>query len=138
MATKSLRRNFFQRLFGRPATALPGDPGCWTYSDGVVTVDLKRAPELTEPSGALRVEGPELPKRVLVFHGEDGQYYAVCNKCTHGGRRVDPDPAGGSLQCCSIGKSTYNYQGEVVRGPAPNQLPRFNVAVEEDKLIVTL
>lgn len=138
MARRILKRNFFQRLLGRPATPLPGDPGCWRYADGVVTVDLKRAPELAEPSGALRVEGPDVPRRVLVFHGEDGQYYAVCNKCTHGGRRLDPDPAEGSLQCCSVGKTTYNYDGEVLRGPAPNQLHRFSVTVDGDSLRVTL
>jgi nitrite reductase/ring-hydroxylating ferredoxin subunit len=46
---------------------------------------------------------------VLVIQGDDGEYYAFKNRCTHGKRRLDPMPAIQQVQCCSIGKSTFDY-----------------------------
>lgn len=118
MAVKFLNRNFFQRLFGLPATPKPLDPQCWTFSDGKIMIDLKRALELKKHGGALRLEGDGLPMRVLVIRGEDGEFYAFHNRCTHlGHRRLDPVPSTGTVQCCSVNKSTYTYDGSKIYGP---------------------
>ncbi len=138
MAATSTKRKWWQRLLGIAATGLPQDPGCWSYADGQVVVDLSRAPELEPESGALRIEGPNLPKRVLVIHGEDGAYYAFCNKCKHGGRRLDPASDPGALQCCSVGQSKYNLDGEVLSGPAKGTLIRFPLECVEGKLIISI
>ena len=91
MTIKFLNRSFFQRIFGLPATQKPLDPQCWSFSDGKITIDLKRATELKKPGGALRLEGNGLPMRVLVIRGDDGKFHAFHNRCTHmGHRRLDP------------------------------------------------
>jgi hypothetical protein len=36
MIVKFLNRNFFQRIFGQPATPKPLDPHCWSFSDGKI------------------------------------------------------------------------------------------------------
>jgi len=133
-----LKRNFLQRILGISATKTPADEGSWIYVDGKITVDLKRVPEIAEASGAVRLEGKGCPKRVLLFNGEDGQYHAVCNKCSHAGRRVDPDPVTGKLQCCSVNKSTYEYDGGTVHGPAKNHLVPFDVEEQDGTLVITI
>ena len=138
MPTRPLKRNFLQRILGVSATKPPSDEGCWTYVDGKVAVDLKRVPEIAEPSRAVRLEGKGCPKRVLLFHGEDGEYHAVCNKCSHAGRRVDPDPATGKLQCCSVNKSTYECDGKPLHGPAKNHLIPFEVEQQDDTLTIAV
>ena len=103
---------FFKRLFGICNTPLPGDAGCWSYSNNKITIDLKRAPELTLKGSALRLEGRSLPQRFLVVHGNDGEFHAFVNKCAHAGRRIDLVADEEKLMCCSLGKSTYDYSGK--------------------------
>jgi nitrite reductase/ring-hydroxylating ferredoxin subunit len=134
-----LKRNIFQRVFGVPATPLPKDRGCWSYSDGRLTVDLARAPELQEAGGALRCEGGGLPGRVLIVRGEGGEFRAFRNRCTHmGHRRLDPLPGTTMVQCCSVGKSTYHADGAKVYGPAPEPIVTYSTESQGDRLIVTI
>ena len=137
MAIKSLKRSFIQRILGTPATGVPQHSDCWNYEDGKITIDLTKAIELTSPSGALRLEGNNLPVRVLVVYGEDGEYRAYQNRCTHiGHRRLDPVPGTNTVQCCSVNKSTFDSDGQKICGPAPQQIKNFSVEKNEDKLIV--
>lgn len=138
MEVKILKRSFLQRLFGISATKPPADLGCWSYGAGKVLVDLRRAPELSQPGGAIRLEGKNLPERVLVVHGDDGNYYAFRNRCKHMGRRLDPVPATGTVQCCSVSKSTYGYDGGVVYGPAKEAVATFKTEVQDGQLVIIL
>ena len=138
MATKFLKRSIFQRIFGMPATAKPEDPSCWDYSGGKLTINLKKAPELGKPGAALRLEGGNLPARVLIVFGEDGQFHAFRNRCTHlGHRRLDPVPGTNTVQCCSVNKSTYELDGKKVYGPAPKPIITYPIKKDGDKLVVT-
>jgi len=102
-------------------------------------IDLNRAMELRKPGGALRLEGGELPIRVLVIRGDDGKFHAFHNRCTHiGHRRLDPVPGNGTIQCCSVGKSTYTYDGKKVYGLPTGSIKTFKVEAEGDRLTVSL
>jgi len=139
MKVTFLKRGFLQRLFGIPATPRPSDPRSWRFENGRITIDRKRAPELARPGGALRLEGGGLPVRVLVIHGEDGAFHAFQNRCSHiGHRRLDPVPGTHTVQCCSVGRSTYTYDGRKIHGPPTGPVPVYPVAVEEDRLVVSL
>ena len=139
MATKFLQRSIFQRIFGIPATSKPQNKECWNYSNGQVTIFLDKAPELKKPGGAIRLEGRNLPKRLLVALGEDNRYYAFHNRCTHvGHRRLDYVPGAGTVQCCSVNKSTFDMTGAKVFGPAPASVTTFPVEAREGALIITL
>ena len=138
MESTTLRRNIFQRMLGICATNQPSDEGCWTFKDGKIIIDLARAAELARLNGAIRLEAKDLPERVLVTQGEDGQYHAFQNRCTHGKRRLDPMPGAQQLQCCSIGKSIFDYKGKHVSGPAKGDIQTYPVTVDNDKLVITL
>ena len=139
MEVKFLQRNILQRIFGISATSKPANLECWSYSGGKLTVDLKKVPELEKPGGAIRLEGGTLPERVLVVHGENKQYHVFRNRCTHmGHRRLDLVPGTNTVQCCSVGKSTYDFDGKNVYGPAPEPVTTYPASVEGDKLIATI
>jgi len=139
MEIKFLKRNIFQRIFGISATSNPQDPDCWTYSNGKLTVNLKKAPELEKPGGAIRLEGGDLPQRVLVIRGEDNKFHVFQNRCTHmGHRRLDPVPGTSTVQCCSVGKSTYDLEGKNIHGPAPDPINTYPVSLEGNNLIATI
>ena len=133
-----LKRNIFQRILGIPATKPPADEGCWTFSGGTVEIDLSRAPELSKSWGAIRLEKKNLPERILVIRGDDDRYYAFRNQCRHMGRRLDPVPGTHTVQCCSVSKSTYDYEGRVLSGPPKEALDSYPVQVDKGKLTVRL
>jgi nitrite reductase/ring-hydroxylating ferredoxin subunit len=138
METPTLQRNIFQRLFGICATSPPSDEGCWTFEDGKLTIDLTRAPELNDRNGAIRLEKKNLPERVLVVHGNDDSYHAFKNRCAHAKRRMDPIPGTEQIQCCSVGKSTFDYSGMRLSGSAKKDIETYPVTVETDKLIIDI
>ena len=139
MGTGTLRRNIFQRIFGICATKEPLDNDCWTYEDGKVTIDLSRVPELTIHNGAIRLEKKNnLPERLLIFKSDDGQYHAIRNQCAHAKRRLDPIPGTQQVQCCSVGKSIFDYEGKVISGMAGGDVRTYPVALEADKLVITI
>ena len=138
METEALRRNIFQRLLGICATKQPVNEDCWVFENGRIIVSLARAPELAGRGGAMRLEKKNLPERVLVVHGDDGEYYAFRNRCAHAKRRLDPLPGSQRVQCCSVGKSTFDYEGKRVSGPAKKSIDSYAVSVEGDKLVITL
>ena len=139
MEIKFLKRSFFQRLLGISATDKPKVDSCWNYTNGKLTIDLSKASELNAPGGAARFEGNNLPVRVLVVCGDDGEYRAFHNRCTHlGHRRLDPVPGTNTVQCCSINKSTYDVDGKKIFGPMPHPITPYPVEKSQDKLIVSI
>lgn len=138
METQTLRRNLFQRLFGICATRQPADPGAWGVEAGRVMLDLDRLPELADQDRSIRLEKGGLPDRILVVHGNDGRYHAFRNRCRHAGRRLDPVPGTARVQCCSIGRSTYDYTGKVISGPAKVPLDTLPVHREGNRLFIEL
>ncbi len=128
----------FSRLFGICRTKPPADPGCWTLSDGRLELDLARTPELSARAGAVRLEGGGLPVRVLVFRGEDDALYAFVNVCPHARRRLDPVPDASTVECCSVGRSRFDYEGQRLSGMAKDPVTPLEVTEEEDKVVVAL
>ncbi|UCG51354.1 MAG: Rieske 2Fe-2S domain-containing protein [Candidatus Latescibacterota bacterium] len=138
MESQGIKRNIFQRILGIPATDLPRDAHSWAFSNGRIVLDLERVPELKKPGGAVRLEKKGLPERVLVIHDGEGVFHAFRNRCGHGGRRLDPVPGDPSLQCCSVGKSTYDHAGTVLSGPANSPIAVYRVDAEGAKLTIHL
>jgi nitrite reductase/ring-hydroxylating ferredoxin subunit len=94
--------------------------------------------ELQIPGSGVRLEGEGLDPRLLVFHGDDGQYHAVANRCTHMGRRIDTIAGGSVIQCCSVSKSTFTYDGQPVGGAAKTALKTYAITTDQDTLTITL
>ena len=135
---KNLKRGFFNRLLGKPATGEPQNHECWRYEENKIIIDLSKTQELSEPGGAVRFEDKNIPHRVVVIHGDDSKFHAFHNKCRHAGRRIDPVPGALTMQCCSVNKVIYDYNGEVLKGPAKEPLKVFPVEVNENDLIITI
>ena len=130
--------SFWKRLFGICRTQPPADAACWRLEAGDVDLDLARAPELAAPGGAVRLEGGGLPERVLVVHGSDGGYHAFANRCTHGKRRLDPEPGQPRVRCCSVGRSLFDYEGRKLEGAAEGPLTVYRVVHEDGRLRIEL
>lgn len=128
----------FQRLLGICQTKAPADPSCWSVTGTTLTVDLQKATELAAAGAAIRIDGQGLTKRVLVFKGDDNQYHALVNHCGHGGRRLDPKPGSSTVQCCSMGQSTFDYSGKRLSGSSKKDIQPLEVKHEGNTLTVHL
>ncbi len=75
---------------------------------------------------------------ILLVHGEDGQYYAFRNACTHAGRMIDPVAGSMTLECCSVSQSKFDYQGRVLSGPATEPLTAYALTFEGGQIVIDL
>ena len=128
---------FVDRITGTPLTDLPQIADAWRFEDSTLSLDLAKLPELENLGGAVRIEGEALPEDVLLVYGEDGNYYAFKNACTHAGRKIDPVAGTMMLECCSVSSSTFDYAGHVLSGPAEDPLTSYPLVVQGDFLEIT-
>jgi nitrite reductase/ring-hydroxylating ferredoxin subunit len=127
---------FIKAILGRCETQpLAGD--LWSIENRTVKVKLGQVPELTRTGGAVFLEGQELEAPILLVRNGDN-YLAFSNKCTHGGRKLDPVPEKSMLRCCSLSHSTYDYEGKKISGPAKGPITRYSAEVAGGELIVRL
>lgn len=135
---KDVKRSFIQRIFGIPATKPPLNADCWSYKDGIMEVDLTKATELQAVGGGLGLESPDMPKRVLIVRGAGDAWFAFENSCRHGHRRLDPVPGEERVQCCSMGKTKYDFTGKPYSETVKECLPMFPVEEKDGRLIVKI
>jgi len=137
--------NFFKALFGKCETeSLPSEN--WTVEeDGKITIKLGEMPELCELGKGVYLKGQGLKRPILVVRTDADTYLAYTNRCTHAlHRKLDPitgpDPGQPILRCCSMGHSTFDYEGNRLSGPAKEQEPldRHEIEMSDGNLVITL
>jgi nitrite reductase/ring-hydroxylating ferredoxin subunit len=129
---------FLKEIFGICDTPLPADPQAWSVKNGSVRIVLSRLPELKQPGSGVRLEGKGLDPRLLVFHGDDGKYHAVANRCSHMGRRIDVLAGSNTIACCSVSRSTFTYDGRPVGGAAKQPVQTFPISLDDESLTIAL
>ena len=129
--------SFFKALLGICETK-PLSSDLWGIEDGKISIKLSEVPELSNEGDAVYVKGPGLPNPVLILRDEDEKYLAFANRCTHGGRKIDPVPGERILRCCSLNHSTYDYDGNNIKGPAKEALTGYTVELSDGNLVITL
>ena len=132
--------NFIKAVLGICETK-PLSQELWSIEEGkVVRVKLgEKIPELQEKGTAVYLRGQGLDKPILLIKAEDDQYLAFSNRCTHAlHRRLDPVPGKTILRCCSLGHSTFDYEGNPISGPAKGPLTRYEVELSNGDLLVKL
>ena len=145
MGKRLSRRRFLAQLaggLGLTAGVTTGLPGCATVPVYPATLSagrivLKRS-ELDEAMAAKRVvqlSTPGFDGTILLVKGECGEYRALDATCTHRGCQVRRS---GSGMTCPCHGSSYNLDGEVVRGPAQKPLQRYNIEVKAETIEIWL
>ncbi len=77
MDIKFFKRSFLQRMFRVSETKKPTAVNYWDYEEGKLVINLHETSEPRNPGGAIRLEGKNLPIRVLVVRGENGEYIDI-------------------------------------------------------------
>ncbi|MGE0158050.1 MAG: ubiquinol-cytochrome c reductase iron-sulfur subunit [Gemmatimonadales bacterium] len=133
MSERMLRRDFI--VLGVAAVSLGGCAGARyvvpRVGEGRLVVPLAEI----EQEGEAFLRAPEMQRPVYVRRLESGELSAVLASCTHQG--CQPDPIGDRLVCPCHG-SEFAFDGRVLQGPAERPLPRYDVTIEGDDLVVWL
>lgn len=99
-------------------------------SEGTVLADVSDVPE-----------GETIPvlvgeTAVILSHTPQGDFTAHSAICTHQGCKVLPDDQDPELLECPCHHSQFHsYTGEVLKGPATEDLPEIPVTVQDGKII---
>lgn len=137
------RRRFLQKIETVSAAALCGAAGlslsgCIGFHYVNATVRGNRvsiARREFERARFALVDVPGVPLPIYVYRDDKGGFSAVSTRCMHRGCQVEPVDA--HLVCPCHG-SEYTNQGEVLRGPTLLPLQRYEVAVEDESVVITL
>lgn len=98
---------------------------------GTVLADVQDVPE----GAAIPVVVNDVP--IIVSHTPDGQLRAFSAICTHQGCKVLPPAAEEpEVLVCPCHYSEFStFSGEVLKGPASEDLPELAITVREGKII---
>ena len=103
-------------------------------SGGRFRIDIAAFPELAKADGALRVLPAGHADPIYILATSEG-FAAVSPICTHRGCTVD---VSGARLVCPCHGSTYDREGNVLKGPAERALTRYPVRREGDAVVVDL
>jgi len=110
----------------------------WTPEGNQVTITFGGGAARIPVGSAARLEGKGLVASILIVHAGGDDYLAFENRCTHGGRRLDPVEGEAELRCCSVNHSRFDYAGNKLSGPAKGLLKKYAVEKRGEELMVTL
>lgn len=104
-------------------------------SGGQVRLALSAFPDLANPEGAIKIQPQGLEDPIYVLATSTGEYRAVSPICTHRGCTVD---VSGARLVCPCHGSTYDREGQVLRGPAERALTRYPLSRSGDTLVIEI
>jgi cytochrome b6-f complex iron-sulfur subunit len=88
-------------------------------------------PAMFSPGSVTLIED----QNVFVVRAAEGFFYALSATCTHLGCIVNFKRDEGIIACPCHG-SKFDKQGIVIGGPAPRPLPRFDMSLDEDGVLI--
>jgi Rieske Fe-S protein len=111
---------------------------CITYTETSAIIDLSKTDALGAAGTAANLidENRKLDL-ILVRSGAD-RYHVLSGLCTHYPRPVSYNHARRVVQCNNFNHSTYELDGTVRKGPAPQPLRSYRVRRTEGRLEVSL
>ena len=132
------RRDFLQMAAG--ALGVTAVPGCAAFVatavtpvNGEIRLPLRNHPQLDQPGGSLKIRPTPGETTLYVLASGAGRYAVLSPTCTHLSCTVQIE--GTQLRCPCHG-STFDFEGNVLVGPAMTPLGRYPAAVTADGELV--
>ena len=104
-------------------------------SNGIVALDVGSILELSEIGNAIQLDGENFSDSIIIAKLNEHNFIALSSICSHLGCTVRKE---GSFFRCPCHGSTYSLNGNVVKGPAEEQLKIFQTEFSNGKLTIHL
>lgn len=133
------RRTFFKMLSCAFVAVLGGCASTVRYLSGEAVpngVEIARADLVREAdrTGLWLVRSDQFREPVVLIEVEAGRFRALGSTCTHLGCQVRPH---GEFLSCPCHGSTFDLDGQVVRGPAAAPLRTYSVQALPDRIQIS-
>jgi cytochrome b6-f complex iron-sulfur subunit len=116
------------------ASALQAIQG--TLANGKITVGIDPTSALAKSGGAAIVNYSS--GSLLIDHPSANTYNALSAICTHQGCVVNTYDSGSNQFVCPCHGSHFDTSGNVVQGPAPAPLTKYQTSFSNNQLVITL
>lgn len=103
-----------------------------------IVIDLAKAEQLKESGYAAQIVNRDKNIQMIIVKTGETDYAALNRLCTHGSQVVFYSSERNILQCGNANHSIFALDGQVVKGPAPRPLKKYETKLENNKLIVIL
>ncbi len=107
-----------------------------TYANGIVKLTVNSSSPLSKTGTAAMVNFPN--GQLLVDHPSANTFNALSAVCTHAGCLITNFDSGSSQFVCPCHGSRYDVNGNVVSGPAPSPLQKYQAQFASDTLTVNV
>jgi len=136
---KAFTRRYFLELLGL------GSIGIVTIGSVALSASYLSPNVVKEPPTRFKLGLPEnfsagsvtliQDQNIFVVRAHEGYFFALSATCTHLGCITNWKPDEGIIACPCHG-SKFNRDGVVIGGPAPKQLPRFEMSLDDHGMLV--
>lgn len=106
-----------------------------TVVDGGISLTRSELQLLGGTDKPIIVKADDLPDPILLIPIGENNFRAVSGRCTHLGCHVRPS---GNFLVCPCHGSTFDLEGQVVRGPAQSPLEIYPVKAKETEIEIII
>ena len=118
-----------------------GDTGYnYDVSTGVITINITMIYETLQTVGnGIALSGSDTfdNRGIIVLRTSNSGVRALSRNCTHAGFTVNINNASNNLICPSH-NSVFDFNGNVISGPASGSLTRYQASLNADSTIITI
>ncbi len=107
------------------------------FENGVIRIDLTRAPDLLRKGGSARIVEEQRSANIIIAHADKKRYVALDGRCTHNDSgRLTYVHQLRLLHCTCWGHSQFALDGTVLAGPAKQKLRAYEVQLAGNALTI--
>lgn len=109
-----------------------------TYGDGVLVVDLKKAPELRSAGSAAAVVDASRKLDIIIAHAGRNRFVALDRSCTHNGAQCTYNHKRQTIQCTSLNHAEYDIEGTLLHGRTHGNLRCYETRLAGARLEILI
>jgi len=110
---------------------------CYMFREDKVIVMLDRVPQLSSVGNAVSIMHDNERISIIIIRSKQDDYTVASNQCTHRERPLGYDSET-KLLVCNSGKSMFELDGSIVRGPAEKPLQIYRWDINQSNLTIDL
>lgn len=110
----------------------------FSLNGNTLRVILDQIPVFKDVGSSAQLDLTTKDRNLIIIHESINVYKTFEDKCTHGGRELEYKSGDKVLRCVSIGHSKFDTNGNVIKGPAKDDIRTFPTILDNEELFIDL